>query len=130
MLTRVAVFFFAFSLVASAFASVSLSTGAVLPGWEQIRSGPLVDQAEDIIRNYSLQVPEVTCALRDVHIKENASLISRSIHVDTWLQSQGELTEVLTDLDQHVLLLEPNFGLGNHLIVVFQLDRDLLLVAC
>lgn len=113
----------------AAFASVSLSTGAVLPGWEQIYSGSQVNDAKRIIRNYATQLG-IACILQDVHMKKNARLISRSVHVDTWFSSRGDLRVLLNERTQHVLLLETTGRSSDHLIVVFQLDSDLLLVAC
>ncbi len=118
-------------LVASlALASVSLSTGAVLPGWEQLKTGPVVDQAKRIILAYAEQVPGVACVLPDVHYREGAKLMLRDLYVDTWLESVGEITPLLEDNDQHVLLLTPTLGTSKHLVVIFQLKSGLLLVAC
>lgn len=116
-------------LMQAAFASVSLSTGAVLPGWEQVRTGRQGDDAKRIARNYASQVG-VVCAIPDVHTKQNARLLSRTLHVDTWFNSVGTMRVLMEGRDQHVLLLEPRTGSRNHLIVVFQVGDDLLLVAC
>lgn len=126
---RVLGFIFIFAVLHSALASVSLSTGVVLPSWDQLRTGQTVDEAKRIIRDYSLQLG-ISCILQDVHTKKNAHLISRSIHVDTWFESSGSLQLVLEDRNQHVLIFEPRLGYNTHLVVVFQIDSDLLLVAC
>ena len=113
-----------------AFASVSLSTGAVLPGWEQLNSGPLVSKAKDIAQSYALQLDGVYCANPDVHFKEGARLIAKSIHVDPWFQGMGERVVVLDEPDQYAFVILPQFGITRHLVVVFQLADGLLLVAC
>jgi len=102
----------------------------VLPGWEQLSSGPLVRKAKDIAQSYALQLDGVYCMNPDVHYKEGARLIARSIHVDPWFQGMGEHVVVLDEPDQYAFVILPRFGISRHLVVVFQLTDGLLLVAC
>lgn len=120
----------AFALLSFASAATSLSTGAVLPGWDQIRSGGVYDTARSLLQDYARQVG-ISCYMVDVHRKDNATLITRSIHVDTWFDASYDLRDLLTARDHHVILLEPRRGYGSdHLLLVIQLDRTLLLAAC
>lgn len=120
----------AFALLSFASAATSLSTGAVLPGWDQIRSGGVHDTARSLLQDYARQVG-ISCYMVDVHRKDNATLITRSIHVDTWFDVSYDLRDLLTARDHHVILLEPRRGYGSdHLLLVIQLDRTLLLAAC
>lgn len=111
-------------------ASVSLSTGAVLPGWDQVRSGDLYRSAGRLLQDYARQAG-VSCGLYDVHMKTNASLLSRQIHVDTWFEGDYVLTDLLTARNQHVVLLSGRSGMGGeHLLLIAEADRTLLLAAC
>lgn len=117
-------------LFAAAWASVSLSTGVILPGWEKLNSGPLVDKAKQITRSYARQLDGVYCISPEVHYRSGGSLIAHSMYVDTRFESDGKIIPLLEDTDQYVFLFIPNLGLGKNLVVVFDLGDGLLLVAC
>ncbi len=127
---RFALLALVFTLLQPVMAATSLSTGAVLPGWDQVRSGGLYNSARTLLQDYAQQVG-VGCYLVDVHRKDNATLITRSIHVDTWFDVSYDLRDLLTARDHHVILLEPRRGYGSdHLLLVVQVDRTLVLAAC
>lgn len=113
----------------TALASTSLSTGTVLPGWTQVRTGDLYNTARRLLLDYALQA-RVSCGLVDVHLRESSGLTLRSIHVDTWFESSFDLTDLLTARDHHVILLERRYGRGEHLLLVVEAGRSLILAAC
>lgn len=117
-------------LFVAAWASVSVSTGVVLPGWEKLNSGPLVDKAKKIVRDYARQLDGVYCISPEVHYRSGGNLVARSLYVDGWFESNGMIIPLLEDPDQYVFLFIPNLGIGKNLVVVFDLSDGLLLVAC
>jgi len=117
-------------LFVAAWASVSITTGVILPGWEKLDSGPLVDKAKEIARDYARQLDGVYCINPEVHYHSGGNLIARSVYVDTWFESSGMVIPLLEDRDQYVFLFIGNFSVGKNLVVVFDLGDGLLLVAC
>ena len=117
-------------LFVAAWASVSISTGVVLPGWEKLNSGPLVDEAKKIVRDYARQLDGVYCISPEVHYYSGASMVARSVYVDGWFKLNGRVVPLLENPDQYAFLFIPNLGIGKNLVVVFDLSDGLLLVAC
>lgn len=114
----------------AAWASVSISTGVVLPGWDRLYSGPLVEKSKEIARDYALQLNGVYCISPEVHFHSGGSLLAHSVYVDNWFESSGKVVPLLEDPDQYVFLFIPNLGMGKNLVVVFGLSDGLLMVVC
>lgn len=106
----VIVLVFALLCGAVAFAGTSLRLSMVLPGWDKLRSGPVVDAMEDLARGYARQLSEF-CFLPEVFLSgRTTSISSAELRFTPYLPYGAQEDVLLQDSQQRLSVVYQSVG--------------------
>lgn len=111
-------------------AGTSINLGTTIPGWDRIRTGGMVTSAEDLARDYALQVSH-TCVSPEVSLRERSrSLLSAMTFYETYLPFGSEEVILLEDYEQRVSMVTTPSSVGEVMVVHLLLDGGVLMIVC